>query len=64
VQIEHPEAWMSFDLDREEAARARLRLLDLAATDRSLIAGAHVAAPGFGHIVRRADTFAFERATG
>ena len=60
VQIAHPEAWMAFDLDREVAARSRQRLLDIAATEHCIIAGAHVAAPGFGHVVRRGTSYAFE----
>jgi glyoxylase-like metal-dependent hydrolase (beta-lactamase superfamily II) len=62
IQISHPETAMTYDLDKALAAKSRKRILDMAATDHVAIAGAHVSAPGFGHIVRRAGTYAFEPA--
>jgi hypothetical protein len=62
IQISHPETAMTYDLDKALAAQSRKRILEMAASDHVAIAGAHVSAPGFGHIVRRAGTYAFEPA--
>jgi glyoxylase-like metal-dependent hydrolase (beta-lactamase superfamily II) len=60
IQISHPETAVTYDIDKDLARASRLRLLDMIATDRLAIAGAHVAAPGFGHVVRRNGRYAFE----
>lgn len=62
VQISHPETAVTYDLDKDLARASRLRLLDMIATDRLAIAGAHVEAPGFGYVVRRNGRYAFEPA--
>jgi glyoxylase-like metal-dependent hydrolase (beta-lactamase superfamily II) len=62
IQISHPETALTYDLDKALAAQSRKRILEMAATDHLAIAGAHVSAPGFGYIVRRAGTYAFEPA--
>ncbi|MFL4968950.1 MAG: MBL fold metallo-hydrolase [Xanthobacteraceae bacterium] len=62
IQISHPETAVTYDLDKDLARASRLRLLDMIATDRLAIAGAHVEAPGFGTIVRRNGRYAFEPA--
>jgi glyoxylase-like metal-dependent hydrolase (beta-lactamase superfamily II) len=62
IQISHPDAGMIYDLDKDQAVKSRKRILDMAATDRHAIAGAHVNAPGFGHVVRKGTSFAFEPA--
>ena len=62
IQISHPETAVSYDLDKDLARASRLRLLDMIATDRLAIAGAHVEAPGFGYVVRRNGRYAFEPA--
>ncbi len=62
IQISHPEAALTYDLDREQAVRSRKRILDMAATERLAIAGAHVNAPGFGYVVRKGTSYAFELA--
>jgi glyoxylase-like metal-dependent hydrolase (beta-lactamase superfamily II) len=62
VQISHPEAALTYDLDKELAKRSRARILDMAASERMAIAGAHVAAPGFGHVKRSGASYAFEPA--
>jgi glyoxylase-like metal-dependent hydrolase (beta-lactamase superfamily II) len=60
VQISHPETAVTYDLDKDLARASRLRMLDMIASERLAIAGAHVAAPGFGHVVRRNGRYAFE----
>lgn len=60
IQISHPDTPLTYDLDPDRACQSRRRILDMAANERLLVAGAHVNAPGFGHIVRRGTSFAFE----
>jgi glyoxylase-like metal-dependent hydrolase (beta-lactamase superfamily II) len=62
IQISHPDTAVTYDLDRNLAIASRKRILDMAATERFAIAGAHVNAPGFGHVVRKGSSFAFEPA--
>lgn len=62
IQIAYPDAGMIYDLDKDQAVRSRKRILDMAASERLAIAGAHVNAPGFGHVVRKGAGFAFEPA--
>jgi glyoxylase-like metal-dependent hydrolase (beta-lactamase superfamily II) len=62
IQVSHPDAGMIYDLDKDLAVRSRKRILDMAATERFAIAGAHVNAPGFGYITRKGTAFAFEPA--
>ena len=59
IQVSHPDAGMIYDLDKDLAVKSRKRILDMAASERLAIAGAHVNAPGFGHIVRKGPSFAF-----
>jgi len=62
IQISHPDAALAYDLDKNQAITSRKRILDMAASERLAIAGAHVNAPGFGYVVRKGATFAFEPA--
>ena len=49
-------------LDKEMACQSRRRILDMVASEGIVVAGAHVNAPGFGHVVRKGTTYAFESA--
>jgi glyoxylase-like metal-dependent hydrolase (beta-lactamase superfamily II) len=60
IQISHPDTPLTYDLDPEKACLARKRVLDMAANERLMVAGAHINAPGFGHVVRKGSSFAFE----
>ena len=62
IKISRPDAKLSYDLDADKAVAARKRILDMAANERIMVAGAHVNAPGFGHVVRKGLTFGFEPA--
>jgi glyoxylase-like metal-dependent hydrolase (beta-lactamase superfamily II) len=62
VQMSHPEAALVYDLDKELAKKSRARILDMVASERMAIAGAHVAAPGFGYVTRSGASYAFEAA--
>lgn len=60
IQISHPETPLTYDLDPHRAVEARKRVLDMAASERLMVAGAHVNAPGFGHVVRKGARFSFD----
>ena len=62
IQISHPDTALTYDLDPEMARRSRRRILDMVANERIVVAGAHVNAPGFGHVVRKGASYAFEPA--
>ncbi len=62
IQISHPDTALTYDLDKDQAIKSRKRILDMAASERFAIAGAHVNAPGFGYVVRKGASFAFEPA--
>jgi len=62
IQISHPDTAMTYDLDQEMARRSRRRILDMVANERIVVAGAHVSAPGFGYVVRKGASYAFEPA--
>jgi glyoxylase-like metal-dependent hydrolase (beta-lactamase superfamily II) len=62
IQIAHPDTKLSYDLDGDKAVAARKRVLDMAANERLMVAGAHVNAPGFGHVVRKGLSFDFSPA--
>ncbi len=58
VQFARPGAGVMFDADGAAAIATRARLMDMAATDRLLIAGMHLDFPVFGHVVRQGDGYA------
>jgi len=58
IQVEHPEVAIEFDTDMNAAIATRRRALDMAASDRLLVAGMHIHYPGFAHIVRRGSGYA------
>jgi glyoxylase-like metal-dependent hydrolase (beta-lactamase superfamily II) len=62
IQISHPNAAVKYDLDPDLARRSRIRMLDMIATERLAIAGAHVNAPGFGYLEHKGSGYLFERA--
>lgn len=59
VQFARPEAALVFDIDAEAARATRARTLEMAARERLLIAGTHLPFPGFGHVARDGDAFAW-----
>jgi len=50
LQFARPGWSIAFDVDMDAAAATRLRTLDMARADRSLIAGMHLDFPAFGHV--------------
>jgi glyoxylase-like metal-dependent hydrolase (beta-lactamase superfamily II) len=55
--FEHPDWQFGVDLEPEQAARTRARLLDQAATDRMLILGYHFPFPGLGYALRDGEGY-------
>jgi glyoxylase-like metal-dependent hydrolase (beta-lactamase superfamily II) len=59
VQFARPGAGMGFDIDGAQAIATRQRIMDMAATDRLLVAGMHLDFPTFGHVARAGEGYAF-----
>ncbi|MCW3473139.1 MBL fold metallo-hydrolase [Limobrevibacterium gyesilva] len=59
IQFARPEAGVSFDVDVGQGRASRARALDMAATDRMLVAGMHLDFPTFGHVVRAGGGYGF-----
>lgn len=57
VQLRRPGTRMIFDSDADAAIATRRRVLDMAASDRLLIAGMHLHFPGLIHVVRRGGAY-------
>jgi glyoxylase-like metal-dependent hydrolase (beta-lactamase superfamily II) len=62
VQMARPDATLVFDVEPEVAKASRARMLEFAATEGLLVAGAHLPAPGFGRVKRAAAGYSFESA--
>jgi hypothetical protein len=59
LQLGHPEVTLKYDSDAVDARRARRDLLERAAAGHLLIGAAHIAFPGFGHVRRQDDAYAW-----
>jgi glyoxylase-like metal-dependent hydrolase (beta-lactamase superfamily II) len=59
IQFALPEAGLAFDTDSDQARLSRRRAMDMAATDRLLVAGMHLEFPTFGHVVKSGAGYAF-----
>lgn len=59
LQFANPDWSIAFDVDQDAAAAARKQSLDMAATDRLLIAGMHIPFPGVGHVEKRGQGYGF-----
>jgi glyoxylase-like metal-dependent hydrolase (beta-lactamase superfamily II) len=60
VQLARPEARLIYDVDADMAAATRQKVLDWAANERLIVAGAHLGFPGFGRVIRSGDRFGIE----
>ncbi|MBS0558839.1 MAG: MBL fold metallo-hydrolase [Proteobacteria bacterium] len=58
IQIPRPEVTIAFDTDPAGAIASRRRVLDMAATEKFLVAGMHLHFPAFSRIARRGDGYA------
>lgn len=59
LQMPNPGTAIAFDADPQQAVATRLRLLDEVATDRTLVCGAHLPFPGFGHVEKAGEGYRF-----
>lgn len=59
LQFADPERALAFDTDIPLAIATRKKVFDMAATDRLLIAGAHLAFPGVGHVAKAAVGYVY-----
>lgn len=50
IVMPNPDWYVAFDTDRDAAVAARRALLDMAASEKLLVSGAHLPFPGFGHV--------------
>jgi glyoxylase-like metal-dependent hydrolase (beta-lactamase superfamily II) len=53
----NPTWQVQFDMDGDAAAAVRLRLLDMAATERMTVGGYHFPFPAVGHIAKSGQAF-------
>jgi glyoxylase-like metal-dependent hydrolase (beta-lactamase superfamily II) len=60
VQMARPDARLVYDYDADLAAVSREKVLGWAANEQLTVAGAHLAAPGFGRVMRGGERFAIE----
>jgi glyoxylase-like metal-dependent hydrolase (beta-lactamase superfamily II) len=59
LQFPRPDWVIAFDVDPPKAAATRKRMLDMAATDRLLVAGMHLPFPGLGYVSPAARGYMF-----
>jgi glyoxylase-like metal-dependent hydrolase (beta-lactamase superfamily II) len=59
LQFAEPERALTFDTDPALAITTRKRVFDMTATDRLLIAGAHLPFPGIGHVAKASSGYAY-----
>jgi glyoxylase-like metal-dependent hydrolase (beta-lactamase superfamily II) len=59
LQFPEPDRAISFDTDQAMAISSRHRVFDMAATDRLLIAGAHLPFPGLGHVAKASTGYTY-----
>jgi glyoxylase-like metal-dependent hydrolase (beta-lactamase superfamily II) len=57
VQLARPDARLIYDVDTELAAATRAKVLDWAANEQIVVAGAHLGFPGFGRVERSGQNF-------
>ncbi|MDH7788991.1 glyoxylase-like metal-dependent hydrolase (beta-lactamase superfamily II) [Ochrobactrum sp. 19YEA23] len=58
-QFANPDWAFALDTDRRAAAATRKRILDMVATDKLMVAGAHLDFPGFGYVDRAEQGYRF-----
>jgi glyoxylase-like metal-dependent hydrolase (beta-lactamase superfamily II) len=59
LQFPDPERSIAYDLEPPKAIATRKKVMDMAATDRLLIAGTHIGFPGVGHVAKAGSGYAF-----
>lgn len=59
VQFMHPQAFMVFDVDGEQAVATRRAVFAKTADERWLVGGAHLPFPGLGHVRHNGQAYAW-----
>jgi glyoxylase-like metal-dependent hydrolase (beta-lactamase superfamily II) len=59
LQFARPEITLAFDTDQQQAATARKRAFDMAASDKLLVAGMHLPYPGLGYVERSGEQYRY-----
>ncbi len=59
LQFAEPDRSVAFDLDPPLFTATRKKVMDMAATDRLMIAGTHIPFPGVGHVAKAGTGYAF-----
>ena len=59
LQFPEPERSIAYDIEPPKAIATRKKVMDMAATDRLLIAGTHIGFPGVGHVAKAGSGYAF-----
>jgi glyoxylase-like metal-dependent hydrolase (beta-lactamase superfamily II) len=59
LQFAEPDRSIVFDLDPPQAIATRKKVMDMAATDRLMVAGTHIAFPGVGHVAKASSGYAW-----
>jgi glyoxylase-like metal-dependent hydrolase (beta-lactamase superfamily II) len=59
LQFPEPDRAIAFDLDPAQAIATRKKVMDMAATDRLMIAGTHISFPGVGHVAKWGTGYAY-----
>lgn len=62
IQIAYPDVAVTYDRDPAAARLSRRRILDMAASEKLAVAGAHVAAPGLGYVSKQGEGYRYEPA--
>ena len=58
-QFSNPDWALAFDTDPAGASLTRRKTLDMAASDRLLVAGMHLDMPGFGYVEAAGDVWRY-----
>ncbi|WMS41569.1 MBL fold metallo-hydrolase [Acuticoccus sp. MNP-M23] len=61
LQMANPDQFIGFDVKPEQAVATRKAILEEVAEDRTLVAGMHLPFPGFCHVAKDGDGYAFVR---
>ncbi len=59
VQFARPDLTLEFDTDGAAAAVMRRKVLEMVVAERLLVAGMHLHFPGFGHVARSGERYAY-----
>lgn len=60
IQFAKPSVTIPFDVNPDQAAQTRAKVMDQVSGDRLEIAGSHIAFPSFGHVVKGSEGYEFE----